>query len=98
MSSSQPYKPLDMSSDIITAISFSRLNKNILTRGQCIALHQWERQGVEPLQTTKEKFNEIRNLIKEIRWKRPEIKWDNGVQWYYEKDLGKWIELDEINN
>lgn len=93
MSNSQP-KPMDMNSDIIKAISFSRLNNNILSRGECIALHQWERQGVEPLKTTLEKFHEIRLIIKEIRWKKPHVKWDNGVQWFFDNDTEKWIEIE----
>lgn len=69
--------------DIIRVICYSRLNGNLLTAGECTALHQWGQLGVEPNEKLQEKYQELKQYIFYLNWEKPEIKWDNAVLYYF---------------
>lgn len=71
--------------DITDVISYARFYGGMLSVSECINLHQWSQQGVEPSAFLKSKFNIIKNRIASENWKRPEYQYNSQLRLMYRK-------------
>lgn len=71
--------------DVINVISYARFYGGMLSVAECVNLHQWSQQGIEPSAFLKSKFNIIKNRITSENWKRPEYQYNSQLRLMYRK-------------
>ncbi|WP_372937995.1 hypothetical protein [Seonamhaeicola sp.] len=82
--------------EIIEVLAYSRLIAKKLNSGECIALHQWANLGIVPAPQVQIKFKQLLNEIKQLKWQRPLVKYDENLYLsYYCSKTATWIKLEE---
>lgn len=69
--------------DVIEVVSYARFHGGMLSVADCIHLHQWANQNIQPSPFLKDKFNNIQERIKLERWQRPELQYNSQLRLMY---------------
>ena len=81
---------------IYNVISYSRLIAFLFNAGECILLHLWVNQNIEPPAELLAKYTELENIVFNKQWKRPEYKYDEmGRLWYRYKRKDNWTRIKD---
>lgn len=80
--------------NVIDVISYARFFGGMLSIAECIHLHQWAQQGVEPSAFLKSKFYVIKSRIVSEKWERPEYQYNSQLRLMYRNS--KMVNFNEV--